>query len=162
MTTWKHWGYDLAPEFKPRTSLMKTVLYCSELSRQPKPLFLLKWRQSNQLYGLKAMWILQLSKWVAMVQCDKMENGSLKPQVQGKGWHLWEEVPDDESTSRKIQWNDQEAIEGSKSFSLKILKLSFVMLNMISKSMLFWGDVELINGHCNILCNVMLWFWWSV
>ena len=68
-----------------------------------------------------------------------MENRSLKPQVQG------EEAPD----------NDQEAIKGSKSFSLKIFKQSLVMLNIISKSMIFWGCSR-INENFHILCNVML------
>ena len=40
-----------------------------------------------------------------------MEDGSSKPQVQGKGWHQG-----DGSTSRKIQWNNQEAIEALKAF----------------------------------------------
>ena len=59
-------------------------------------------RESNQLYGLKVMRILQLSKCMVIVQCDKMKYGSPKPQVQGKGWYQGEEIPDDEST---VEWS---------------------------------------------------------
>ena len=134
--THKHWGYGLALGFKPRTPLMKTLPLWAIRTTQLIVSSQVK-RESNLLHGLEVMGILHLFRWMAMVQHDKTKNGSPKPQAQGKRWHQGKVVPGDELTSWKIQWNDQEAIEGSKSFSLKIFKLSVVMLNIISKSTIF-------------------------
>ena len=46
---------------------------------EPSPSHCQVKRESNQLYGLKVMGIMQLSKWMALAQFDKIEPGSPKP-----------------------------------------------------------------------------------